>query len=104
MGISDFGQVSRLVSKRFQKGFWAAERLRAQIESCRESLLRMDFKSEARIEIMRAARKEKSYEMNKCLTLVHLTSAFRIHSLCSEESKARDWALNQSTTALLGYL
>jgi hypothetical protein len=74
MGISDFGQVSRLVSKRFQKGFWAAERLRAQIESCRESLLRMDFKSEARIEIMRAARKEKSYEMNKCLTLVHLTT------------------------------
>jgi len=36
-------------------------------------------------------RKEKSYEMNKCLTLVHLTSAFRIHSLGSEESKGRDW-------------
>ena len=35
-------------------------------------------------------------EMNKCLTLVHLTSAFRIHSLGSEESKGRDWALNQS--------
>lgn len=26
-------------------------------------------------------------EMNKCLTLVHLTSAFRIHSPGSEESK-----------------
>jgi hypothetical protein len=64
----------------------------------------MDFKSKAPTEFMRAACEEKSYEMNKCLTLVHLTSAFRIHSLGSEESKARDWALNQSTTALLGYL
>ena len=98
----------------------------------------MDFKSKAPTEFMRAACEEKSYEMNKCLTLVHLTtnalrrrppdtrffwgcggirsemnkcltlvhltSAFIIHSLGSEESKARDWALNQSTTALLGYL
>ena len=34
----------------------------------------MDFKSKAPTEFMRAARKEKSYEMNKCLTLVHLTT------------------------------
>jgi hypothetical protein len=53
----------------------------------------MDFKSESRTEFMRAVRKEKSYEMNKCLTLVHLTSAFRIQSLGSEESKARNSGL-----------
>jgi hypothetical protein len=32
-------------------------------------------------------------EMNKCLTLVHLTSTFRIHSLDFEESKARNSGL-----------
>ena len=61
---------------------------KVEIESCGESLLRTDFKSETPTEFMRAERKEKSYEMNKCLTLVHLTRTFRIHSLGSEESEA----------------
>ncbi len=34
----------------------------------------MDFKSKGPTEFMHAARKEKPYEMNKCLTLVHLTT------------------------------
>ena len=41
----------------------------------------MDFISEARTEIMRAVREQKSYEMNKCLTLVHLITNWIAKSL-----------------------
>jgi len=35
MGSSDFGQVRRLISKRFSERHQPAERWKAQIESCR---------------------------------------------------------------------
>jgi hypothetical protein len=44
-------------------------------------------------------------EMNKCLTLVHLTCAFRIHSGVPGDSKARNlWPHDQLLTALLDCL
>jgi hypothetical protein len=55
MGISDFGQVSRRALQRSQKGTGGAERRKAQIETCREFLLRMDFKRKAPSEFTRAA-------------------------------------------------
>src|SRR5579859_1650832 len=43
--------------------------------------------------------------MNKCLTLVHLTSMFRIHSGVPGDSKASNlWSHEQWSTALLGCL
>ena len=87
MGISDFGQVSRLVSKRFQKGISPPKGGKHRLKVAEESLLRMDFKSEARAEVIRAVCEEKSYEMNKCLSLVHLTT----NSLGVENDPTRDF-------------
>ena len=58
MGVSDFGQVSRLVWKRFQKRIRPPKAGKHRLKVA-GSLLRMDFKSEARTEIMRAVRKER---------------------------------------------
>jgi hypothetical protein len=46
---------------------------RTQIESCGNSFLCVDFKSEAGTDITCTVRKERLYEMNRCLTFVHLT-------------------------------
>ena|SRR5579859_7359275 len=74
MGISDFGQVSRLVSKGFQEGVnppkGGKHRLRVAGSLCFGRI----SKPEARTEVSFAVCEVKSYEMNKCLSLVHLTT------------------------------
>lgn len=63
----------------------------------------MDFKSGSSYRVIRALCEQKSYEMNKCLRLVHLTSTFRIHSRVSAASKPRKLRfLTQLSTARLG--
>jgi len=73
MGISDFGQANGLISKRFQEVCYLRKGWKVRIGSCWESLLRWISKAEVRTEGIRAVWEKKPYEMNKCLTLVHLT-------------------------------
>ena len=74
MGISDFGQVSRLVPKRFQKGISLRKGGKHRLKVAASLCCGWISKAEARTEGICPIRKEKSYEMNKCLTLVHLTT------------------------------
>ena len=74
MGISDFGQVSRLISKRFQEGISPRKDGKRRLKVAESPCCAWISKAEARTEVIRAVRKKKSYEMNKCLSLVHLTT------------------------------
>ena len=74
MGISDFEQVSRLISKRFQKGISPPKGGKHRLKVAGSLCCGWISKAEARTEVIRAVCEEKSYEMNKCLSLVHLTT------------------------------
>ena len=103
MGISDFGQVSRLISKWFQRGISPSKAGKRRLRVARSACCGWISKAEARTEVIRALCEQTSYEMNKCLSLVHLTSTFRIHSRVSAASKPRNPRfLNQFSTARLG--
>jgi len=77
MGISDFGQVGRLISKRFQEGVSSrkdGKRRRKVAESPHRTWI---SKAEARKEPFEQCAGKESYEMNKCLSLVHLITNLR---------------------------
>lgn len=80
MGISDFEQVSRPVKKHFQEGISPRIAGKSRLSVAGSLCYGWISKAEARTEVIWTMCQEKSYEMNKCLTLVHLTSTFRIHS------------------------
>ena len=74
MGISDFEQASRLISKRFQKALARRKLESADLKVAGSPCCGWISKAETRTEVVGALCEQKSYEMNKCLSLVHLTT------------------------------
>jgi hypothetical protein len=73
MGISDFGQVDGLISKRFQEVVSCGKGGKCVLRVAESLCCGWISKAEVGTEGIRAAWEKKPYEMNKCLTLVHLT-------------------------------
>jgi len=72
MAISDFGQVSRRVSKRLQKGVRAPNRGRHRLKVAKSPCCAWISKVNLVLKSCAQCARRKSYEMNKCLSLVHL--------------------------------
>jgi hypothetical protein len=104
MSVSDFGQArSTRLDPVFRKALDREEVGTADSRLPRILFYAWISKKKAHTEGSCAACKEKSYEMNKCLSLVHLTSTLKIQS--GTFSKGRNLVLlsSQRPAAPAGY-
>jgi hypothetical protein len=85
MGIQDFGQVIRLISKRFQKLISPPKSGKHGLKVAGSLCYGRISEAEARTEVLCMVCGEKSYEMNKCLSLVH-----RATNLLVDKQPSRD--------------